>query len=177
MAQLISRYGGRCEETHVLALGFHPPALQLYSSTLHSLTTLALGLALLSVRVLLKVCLRLYWGLTMVFLQLGVGSSSGDLVALPALPTMLSSWSHVGIMLMTLSFLLEGSLYPEAQWFFVCLHCIIIFLLACTCFWLTGSLFSCRLQLQGIGSLTLLSKVSYLSLLHSFSSIFHFYWG
>jgi len=111
----------------------------------------------------------------MVLLRLGVSSSTGDLEALPALPAMMLCCSHLGTVLMALSFSLEGSLYPEAQWFSVCLHCIIVCLLACTCFWLTSLFFSCRLQSQGIGSSALLSKVSSLSLLHSFSSIFHFY--
>jgi len=83
--------------------------------------------------------------------QLGVGSSAGNLAASPTLPTTLFGWSHLGTMSMALSV---------------------------SCFWLTGffsTLFFCKLQSQGTGSSALFIKVSSLSLLHSFSTIFHFY--
>lgn len=110
--------------------------------------------------------------------QLGVGSSAGNLATSPTFPTMLSGWSHLGIVLMALSISLEGFLCPETQWFSVCLHCIIVCLFAYSFLWLTGSfsvLLSRRLRSQGTGSSALLGKVSSLSLLHSFFTIFCFY--
>ena len=107
-----------------------------------------------------------------------IGSYASDLVAPLALPAMLLSWFHLGLVWMALLVSLEGLLCPETIWFSVWFHCIFICLLVHSCFWLTkplSALSSFRLWSQGTGSSALLSKVSPMSLIHFFSSLFRFY--